>query len=312
MNYAPVEFIINNFNTDITMTLSATLDISNVTMDVSCVADLYVDTTILKNTFKFQTDSDDITDLSENDIKYFVYRDAFWSDPSYSFSINFADAVQDYLDTPVKIVDGPSSDKNMICHDFVRYLAQKLFNTYHGVDLFSNESELINDIRDKSQKAWAVIDNELIKWDVKTRDLSQSTPIHGVIYQSQETPSGTYDDGHNLLNYYTNLNENNVCRSILRQLAYHQPNRFQDISGNSGIQSIPFIAGDIISIKLIINPANNQHNLTGLVEAIEPRSYKVRFNLVDNYDGSGSLDISRSIDESNDYRYFYSPTISEA
>jgi len=199
-SYLAVEFLINDFDTTITLDISGVLDTAVApTMDVSCVADLYVDLDVLKNTFKFQTDSADVTNDPADDIKYFTFRDNFWNtDSGKSFSINVADAVQDYADTPFKIFDASPDNKNMVAHDFVRHLSNELFRTHKGVDLFNNEAELMEDIRSKSRKAWAVIDNALTKWDVKDRDFS-ATPVnlYGFDYELQESvgkSSSTYVD----------------------------------------------------------------------------------------------------------------------
>jgi len=315
--YLAVEFLINDFYTEIQLDISGALDTIAPSMDVSCVADLYVDLDVLKNTFKFQTDSADVTNAPADDIKYFTLRDKFWNtDPTGSFSINVADAVQDYTDTPVKIFDASPDNKNMVAHDFVRHLANELFRTHKGVDLFNNEKELMEDIREKSQRAWAVIDNALTKWDVKERLNLTSETVHGVTYEEQVATGRSpaeYDDSVTLEKigyYYTTDASSNICKSILDQLAHHQPQRFREIAGHDGIQSIPFMDGDIISMKLKIMPDPNQHelvNTTGLLTAIVPRTYKIRFNAKENY--SATDNIPRSNDEDiNLYRSFDTST----
>lgn len=306
-----LEFFINDFNTEITLDISGQLDSYDVSLgDTDCVADLYVDTQVLRETFKFQTDSNDVTDAMNDDIKYFTFRDKFWThDPSHSFSINVADAVQHFGDTNVQIFNSPNIKKNMACHDFTRYLSDSLFNTHKGVDLFNNEDELLNDIRLKSQKAWATMDKALTKWDVEARDLT-GVSLHGVSYDPQVTKSGDYDGGSlGFLRYYNDDpstdTDDNICMSILKQLAYHQPQRFRTILSSptqEELHSIPFVEGDIISMKLTITPAANQHLLVGLAQPIQPRTYKIRFNLVDNYATSYTKEVTRENDESSDYR----------
>jgi hypothetical protein len=314
--YLAVEFLINDFDTDIVLDISGALDTFVPSMDVSCVADLYVDLDVLKNTFKFQTDSADVTNAPADDIKYFTFRDNFWNtDPNKSFSINVADAVQDYAETELNytpIFDASPSNKNMVAHDFVRHLANELFRTHRGVDLFNNEDELMNNIREKSQKAWAVIDNALTKWDVKDRDFTTtSVTVHGVTYEEQEElddPGNLY--GADNYKYYLNVATNNICKSILEQLAHHQPQRFREIEKIDGIQSIPFMNGDIISMKLTITPDPNQHLLVGLSAPVVPRTYKIRFNAIEGYKlASHSSDVNRAGDESANYRVFDTSTL---
>lgn len=325
-----VEFFINDFNTDILLDISGQLDAYDVPLasDVSCVADLYVDTQVLRETFKFQTDSNDITDISDNDIKYFTFRDKFWSmDADHSFAINIADAVQNWTDTNnptyishVPIAEGPDDNKNMVSHDFVRYLAKSLFNAHQGVDLFNNEDALMNDIRLKSRKAWATMDNALTKYDVKERDFT-TTPVelYDVTY-SEQVPAApnTYEHGgiDTTFRYYNDdpstTTDDNICMSILKQLAFHQPGRFKDIldpntnaADGNNLYSIPFIDGDIISMKLTIAPNSNQHELVGLTNPLGSRSYKIRFNLVNGHVVSmHQSEVTRAGDESVDYRSF--------
>ena len=45
-------------------------------------------------------------------------------------------------------------NRMLVKHDFVRYLALKLFNTYQGVDLFSNENAMKEDLAAKGAAAW--------------------------------------------------------------------------------------------------------------------------------------------------------------
>ena len=312
-----VEFFINDFNTEITLDISGQIDAYDVSLatDVSCVADLYVDTNVLRETFKFQTDSDDVTDAINTDIKYFTFRDNFWStDISHSFAINVADAVQNFNDTNVQIFNNPSDDKNMVSHDFVRYLAKSLFNAHQGVDLFNNEDALMNDIRLQSRKAWATMDKALVKHDVKERDVSNLT-LYGVPYEVQVNQSGVISLSAGYPGRYYNddpstTTDDNICMSILKQLAFHQPGRFKDIldpntnaADADGLYSIPFIHGDIISMKLTITPASDQHLLVNLQNPIPPRTYKIRFNLVDFHQTSGhAAEVLRANDELQNYR----------
>jgi hypothetical protein len=78
-------------------------------------------------------------------------------------------------------------------------------------------------------------------------------------------------------NYTTNAyaSDENICRVLYRQLVASASERFASLTNSADAQSLPFQADDVISFKVIINPAANQHNLTG-VEAIAARSYKIK------------------------------------
>jgi hypothetical protein len=295
-----IDFIIDAFNTEITLEASGNLLSALVTMDASCVADLYVDASLARLAFQFQTDASDVVNVSDTDIKYFVDREQFWNyDSLHSFSINPADAVVDYVDTPVKIMDSSAvPEKNMVCHDFVRYLAQKLFNTPYGVDLFNNELDLLNDIRLKAERVWNTIDNQLVKYNVDSI-APLGAIINGVTYEDQVTSAGTYSG----LKYYTNAHSGNISKKILEQMAHHNPARLRNIEDTSNVQPIPFIGGDTISLKLTINPASGQENLTG-VPAFGARTFRIRFNLVEDYKSLHTLEQERAGDENELHKTF--------
>lgn len=300
-----INFIIDNFNTEITMDLSGSLLAALVTMDTSCVAELYVDASAVRSAFQFQSDASDVLDASGSDIKYFVNREQFWSyDAGHSFNINVADAQVKYTEVSVPIMDADGTPtKNMVCHDFVRYLALKLFNTAYGVDLFNNERELLDNIRKQSQKVWATIDNELIKYDITSRT-SLGTVSHGVTYDTQETPEGFLG----VNNYYINSHVDNISKKLLDQMAYHDSARLSNIQDTVDIQPIPFVDGDTISLKLTINPASGQEDLTS-VTAFGGRTFRIRFKLIENYNPLHSVEQARDPEEYTAYREFAPPVI---
>ena len=319
-----INFIITAFNTEVTMDLCASLTVSEVTMDASCIADLYVDVSCARSAFQFQTDASDVIDASGSDIKYFVNRQGFWGyDSSGSFAINVADAKVNialneagkgttYPTVPIMEISDMS--KNMVCHDFTRYLALRLFGTAYGVDLFKNERDLLDDIRNKSQKVWATIDNELAKYDVVPHIYSTTHVEYDVSYSDQINSIGTY--GPDNWRYYTNDDEN-ITKKILDQMAFRNPARLATISNSSEIQPIPFIEGDTISLKLTISPATNQHLLTGRPDPFAGRTFKIRFILVDDYmsthsgivDSNNVEELARDPLEYSRYRLFTMPAL---
>jgi hypothetical protein len=304
-----IDFIVDNFNTEITLDVSGNLFKSLVTMDVSAITDLYVDASLVRLAFLIQTDASDVVDVSGSDIKYFINRESFWStDASHSFAINAADAQIDAANTAplVPIMDGSAfPEKNMVCHDFVRYLSLKLFNTAYGVDLFNNELELLDDIRLKSQKVWSVIDKELAKYHVEDySNLSSVVGIGNVNYDDQVSHAGTYGLGN--LKYY--VNTDNICKKLLDQMAQQNPARLTTIQNTTEIQSLPFIGGDTISLKLTIKPAVGQENLTG-VSAFGARTFRIRYNLIEDHSGDHDDEVARAINENNSYRTFIPPTL---
>jgi hypothetical protein len=303
----PINFIIDNFNTEIQLDVCGNLFKSVVTMDASAVADLKVDASLVRLAFQIQTDASDVINTSSADIKYFIDRNSFWGyDISNSFAINASDAQMNHADTTVKIMDSTSvPTKNMVCHDFVRFLAMKLFNTPYGVDLFNNEQELLDDIRNKSQKVWTTIDKELTKYDVTDRPtLSSSSGFGGVNYESQVAHAGIY--GPSGWKYYINSDTGNISKKLLDQMAEQNPARLQNIQNTTDIQSLPLISGDTISLKLTVTPADKQEMLTD-VPVMGARSFRIRYNLVDDYAITHVGKVARAGDENDLYREFNIP-----
>jgi hypothetical protein len=211
-----------------------------------------------------------------------------------------------HADTTDKIMDSTSvPTKNMVCHDFVRFLAMKLFNTPYGVDLFNNELELLDDIRNKSQKVWSTIDKELTKYDVTDRPtLSSSSGFGGVVYETQVANAGIY--GPSGWKYYVNSDTGNISKKLLDQMAQQNPSRLTTIVNTTDIQPLPFVAGDTISLKLTITPANEQEKLTN-VPLMGARSFKIRYTLADDYAITHLGKVPRAGDENEYYRVFNIP-----
>lgn len=259
----PVHFVLNAFDSTVQMDLSASIQTSEIpTLDTSAVAVFEVMLNDMKDLFKFQTDSADVTNLDETDIKYYV------DETKWPLDFNPVNAMMDAADSSGSIaIDGFEGNKLLVAHDFVRYLASKLFNTFHGVDLFNNEVELLQNLRlicDDSAEGHTAFD---IKAALEKVGMNGNhADIKGGIGSS----------------YMTNENNTseNICRVLLEQMTKTAIDRFATISDSLDPQSLPFLVGDSISFKLIVSAAEGQEELTG-VDAIAPRSYEIRLNIVE-------------------------------
>jgi hypothetical protein len=229
--------------------------------DVSAVAIYNMKLSDMRNVFKFQADSFDVNDLSSSDIKYYVFMNAWPNDAS----LNPAHASMTTGGTPGLILPVDSNilaNKNLVKHDFVRFLAKHLFNTPFGVDLFNNEEGLLADLSAKGRIAKDAIMSALN---------TVSTTSAAVLAVGQTDGSG---------NYATNLQDtnSNICRELMRQIAARAPARFNGIFDISGVQSVPLVDGDTISFRVTIRAHPNQHNLTG-VASFDARVYKIQLNI---------------------------------
>jgi len=230
-----------------------------VAIEADCIAIYNVQTSDMKAVFKYEADSFDVNDTDASDIKYYVYMSAWPAtlklNPVHAHTL----VTQPMLETAGDVV----AEKNLVKHDFVRYLAKCLFNTPHGVDLFSNEDALLTDLVQKGAGARLAIDASL-----------------NAVNQAAAALSGTAPN-----KYTTNAltTAANFSRVLLRQIANVRPARFYeaDVSGASGIQSVPFKNGDTISFKTSIAPAALQHNLTGR-DPFAPRIYQIKLVMVED------------------------------
>lgn len=262
-----VSFTLSAFNADISMSTVGVFDASAaVALDTSANATLYVNLADMLSTFKFSSESTNFDDVSLNDVRYYVYKNQ-WSGFNDA-SLNVINA--QVLVSPITSVTSTGvaypNNQMLVKHDFIRYIAQKLFNTPYGVDLFSNESALITNLNTLGGISTGVLSQIVTKLDAcDTAGTSPSVAIYTdeneVKYSTDEQPDTT-----------------NLSRELLRQLYASAPDRFSALS-TSTINSIPFQSGDIITFKLNINAAPTQ-NLVTSVSAIPARSYTISLNMV--------------------------------
>jgi hypothetical protein len=277
----PINFTLSGLNQEFTLGLSGEIaSAAAPVIDASCVANYNVKLSDMKNVFKFESDSFDIDNLAANDIKYFVYMNAWPAD----LSLNPANA-HTLSSTPILPISADVVEKrNFVKHDFVRYLAFRLFNTAYGVDLFSNESELLSDLVTKGATAAAGIVTAL-----------------NAVNQSAAALSGT---AHHKYSTNASTGTSNFSRELLLQLANTQAGRARlvtAIQDASGIMSIPLAVNDTISFKVSVTAAPNQHILTDRPNPIETRTYKVVLHL--KADGDATQIVPDETDSTRQYPY---------
>lgn len=298
----PLILYLDKFESDARMELGATVarGIPNHLPYSENKAEIEVSLHTFLKTFKFQMDSFDITNKKKNDIKYFVFKDSYFSDSNLRINpadanVKFTDLFQ--TDEDKSIVTYPENykeNKKFICHDFLRYLALKLFGSSHAVDLFDNESELLDDVRrqcfiSQSDVSLSTMDNikKIMEWCDVTNELLD------VSYCS---PCTDYNTIYGMSN---NLNTtDNICKMLLDQIIGTDITRMAHLNRNCELQSLPLRDGDTIIYKMTIYASNDQHMLTN-VDEIPPRIYEIRYILRDNPNN-----IVRSCDEIPNYKLY--------
>ena len=272
----PIQFVLTHLDSTVQMSVSGSFDgesIPPITTDARAIYQVSVDD--MKAVFKYQTDSNDVLDASDSDIQYYVYDTLF---PT----INPANAMMDASDSLNPIATSNTagslaSNKMLVAHDFVRYLAFKLFGTHYGVDLFNNEVPLLQNLRsicDDAEAGHTWYDIKAALADVGTAGGNAVLVANG--------------DGDK---YMTNEDTSaaNLCRVLLKQMWGADPSRFASIEATDAPQSLPFYANDSISFVLSIDAAPDQELLTG-VAAIPTRSYEIRLLIVDGTAANTEVD----------------------
>jgi len=191
----------------------------------------------IQNSFYFKTDSD-IATTSSDDVKYYVDTSQ-WS--------SIVTDLNPITNGTISVANGGFVADESISESFLRHLANKLFGTHLGVDLFNNETTVKADIETSCGTLATNISNTIssVSLSGSDSDLLGSSGSH---YLDDNTTS-----------------PKNITREFLYQLLKdtNSRNRFETLAnyaveGQTGVYKIPLIAGDTISYALTISPHANQ------------------------------------------------------
>ena len=234
----------------------------------------YVKLSDMRAVFKFQSPDLDpslneaIFDSSSN-IRYYVFRRSW---PT-SLKINPSHSMMDRAESDGLLSgaggianDTYATDKSLVKHDFTRYIALQLFNTVRGVDLFQNESDILENIAYYGEVARVGIQSVLDTVSSMSADITMNIDSSGNKYSTNTNDSIT-----------------NISRELMRQIATSAPSRLTDsdviaAASTGSIQSVPLIENDTLNIKVTVDAAPNQHDLTN-VGAIPSRTYNIKLIL---------------------------------
>ena len=263
-----VIFTLSGLNQTIDLSTLAMLDVSSISMDsTDATAVFYVRLSDINNVFMYQSDASDITNVTADDIKYYVFHRKWPTE----LKVNPSHAMLDKPESAGMLGhgEGYTADKSLIKHDFIRYISLRLFNTIHGVDLFHNEAELLENTTFLGETVRNNID----------------TILSGV---STTSASGTmsYDASGN--KYLTNdaSGNTNLSREIMRHIASVAPSRFYgNVPDHTGLKNVPFMENDTLQYKLVVQAAATQNLLTG-VSVIPSRSYTIKLILKNTVNAS--------------------------
>lgn len=263
-------FEINAFDTSGSLTVDPTFD-TQIQQglgldDCSAIALLDVSLSNFNQLFTFQSDSDDLDDLSVNDLKFGIASGAstIFSNILYSYGTVVEQQINSYY------------DNQSIYDDYVRNLAFQITGGYSASDIFTNEENLVQGVQDLDSTFQSLFTNIIVA-----------------------LVTDTINNGHKSIPDIQNLTENDSVFKAAIALFTINVNSgasserltdlFDDIktasdaatvsTGNVGPITVPlrFYSGDKIAVRLVYK--NQNTNPIGN-NTIVPRSYKLLLNLV--------------------------------
>jgi hypothetical protein len=285
-----IDFILPGLNQTLSLSALAALDAASIALGSSdATAVMYVRLSDMLQLFQYQTDSFDINDVNSSDVKYYVFHHKL----PYELKLNPSHAMMNKAESlgMLGIEQGYNDNRSLVKHDFIRYVAARLFNTIHGVDLFQNEP----DLRENVTYMGEIVRNSIhdLFAEVSTTSANESMP-----YDASGNKYSTNDASGNT----------NLCRELMRQIASAEPSRFYNNGDNAMLKNVPLKENDTILFNLTIASAAGQNILTG-VSDIPPRIYNIKLVLKNTV--SSITNANTVVDDSDMYStsFAYSPNV---
>lgn len=260
------EFVLNGLNQDITSALATIEGQAREDFEYDALAECDVAVADAHATFKFQTDSFDLTNADASDIQYYVKSAGSYMglggswNPMSGTTVSVKIGSETWGRAGTTDSDGHTYANLHPDGDYVRHLAWVLFSTHFGVDLFTNEPELV-----------AALDSEM------------AGKVQAVFDSAASMTNATATDA-------------NLCRALMRQMIEYNKERFSGLVDSSGEQSLPLLAGDSISFRVVVRAAATQEAIVSLSSAANTRAagevltgltlnkldkvYKIKLNIV--------------------------------
>ena len=235
----------------------------------NAVAQCDVELETIRSMFVFQTDHFDVDDVAATDVRFYID------------SANIPNAAAIGLPTSV-VGNGKVSSVNaagsalsnsdlVVGKDYIRHLANRLFNTPFGVDLFINEEALVTSVNNALDKVWTSCAQDL-----------QDNSING------NSSTNTYLQGdathkYQLAGDINTDNQFNFGCELFKMLVSRAPSRFTDLTslevGSAqatrvdpaarNLYKLPLNVGDQILIRVGLKPHPTQTSFQGSIKDLE-------------------------------------------
>ena len=256
--------------------------------DVSAVAILDVSLSQYRSLFSFTTDSEDINDLSNEDLKFGINNITDLSGFDVSGLNDISGFFNEFVFSDATVVENRINtsyavSEQQIKKDYVRDLAKQVTGGYTASDIFGNETNLRN----------AVVSLDASFQESLTSTLS-------TLWGLDHLTPAEVTDSHNYATVYRaaqalftvntlSANDNERLTTLLDDISYVSSIRTEttasDLSLNSEDPSLNsmevplrFHAGDKIAVRLVYNPKSDDPIGSNRISS---RSYKVLLNLVE-------------------------------
>lgn len=235
----------------------------------------------IRNMFAFQSDYIDVNDVINNDIRFYVDSNKI---PTLDLSSNIVSSgsvinVDQFGNTL-------TGNAMLLQKDYVRHLANKLFNTAYGVDLFVNETELVNSVTTALASAWESCKADLQNVSIKGNNGNlKGSADHLYLLDDAVDASGK--------------STFNICRELFKMMVSRASSRFTDLPAKLSVSPadalvidnnaknlyrLPFVAGDQLVMRVVLQPCEHQSSFQTPDKDIEiqanKRAYLLYLNLV--------------------------------
>lgn len=224
----------------------------------NAVAQCNVPLEVIRSMFVFQTDHFDVDDVAATDVRFYIDSANI---PTQS-QIGLPTAVVgngkvSSLDAAGAVL---SNDALVVGKDYIRHLANKLFNTPFGVDLFINEQDLVASVNEALNKIWLSCASDLENNSI-IGDTMSNTYLQGATGHKYQL-SGERGSGNNF----------NFGCELFKMLISRAPSRFTNLEtlavdsvqatrvdpAARNLYKLPLNVGDQILIRVGLKPHPEQ------------------------------------------------------
>jgi hypothetical protein len=261
--YLTEEFDVSANN--ITAAIFDAEDTTDVSGNYPNKAEIRVEKNVIQNMFQYWTDAIDMSNAVVSDIFYRVN----YTDSAVPLSPDFV--VGAIMTASDPNMNPDSNLTNYLPQDYLRYLAKKLFNTTRGVDLFANETEVLQSVNTRCRVGLNQI--LLTYLDANANGIIRDEDDFIILdpYDPVEVAGSQKVTG-------------NPAKKIMKQILSNDPARFVDISSNYAVAGqtywykMPIEVGDNLYFPVTIKAPTDQQKLTqpDSTTLIEDRTYLIR------------------------------------